>query len=61
MLTSFGTFWAGEGAGARWPAEDASLLGILALLLITSLLTVRVLRHRRGIAGATVAPSGSDA
>jgi uncharacterized membrane protein len=50
MLTSFGTFWAGEGAGAEWPAEDASLLGILALLLVSSLLTVRALRHRHALA-----------
>lgn len=34
MLTSFGTFWIGEGAGARWPGSDASLpilVGVFAL------------------------------
>src|SRR5207244_4658778 len=25
MLTTFGTFWAAEGAGARWPGGGASL------------------------------------
>jgi Ca2+/H+ antiporter, TMEM165/GDT1 family len=37
MLTSFGTFWIGEGAGAHWPASDASLLalvGVFALLTV---------------------------
>ena len=30
MLVSFGTFWAGEGVGIDWPAEDATILLILA-------------------------------
>ena len=25
MLTSFGTFWGAEGAGADWPGSDAAL------------------------------------
>src|SRR5204862_2735665 len=25
MLTSFGTFWAGEGVGIDWPGDEASL------------------------------------
>jgi Ca2+/H+ antiporter, TMEM165/GDT1 family len=30
MLTSFGTFWIGEGAGAHWPASDGSLPVLVA-------------------------------
>jgi len=45
LLSTFGTFWSAEGAGVSWPGEDGALLGILGLLLITSLLAVRVLRH----------------
>lgn len=30
LLTSFGTFWLAEGAGAHWPGGDASLLGLIA-------------------------------
>ena len=30
MLTTFGTFWGAEGAGATWPAGDAAILVILA-------------------------------
>ena len=29
LLTSFGTFWLAEGAGAHWPGGDASLLGLI--------------------------------
>ncbi len=45
MLCSFGIFWAAEGAGASWPGGDASLLGIIPLLLIGALLTVFGLRR----------------
>ncbi len=31
MLVTFGTFWAGEGVGVRWPGADLFLLGLLAL------------------------------
>jgi uncharacterized membrane protein len=61
LLTSFGTFWAGKGAGVSWPGDDASLLGILGLLLATSLTTVRLLRRRRGIARMSADPSGARA
>jgi uncharacterized membrane protein len=33
MLTSFGTFWGAEGAGAHWPGGDAALLAIIPVLL----------------------------
>lgn len=45
MLCSFGIFWAAEGAGASWPGGDASLLGIIPLLLLGALLTVFGLRR----------------
>jgi uncharacterized membrane protein len=47
LLTTFGTFWAAEGAGAEWPGEDAALAGILALFAIASFAAVRLLRRRR--------------
>ena len=58
MLTSFGTFWSGEGAGVSWPGGDAALLGILALMAIASLVAVRVLSHERDLAGLSPAQKG---
>jgi uncharacterized membrane protein len=46
MLTTFGIFWAGEGAGLVWPGSDASLIGLLAYVLATSAVLVSVLRRR---------------
>ena len=50
MLTTFGIFWAAEGTGASWPGDDASLPGVLAFVLLTSLGFVSVLRRRRRLA-----------
>jgi uncharacterized membrane protein len=47
MLTTFGTFWGAEGAGASWPGGDAAILGVLAFVLLLSLALVALLRHRR--------------
>ena len=55
LLTTFGTFWGAEGAGASWPGDDAALPAILALLALVSFLAVRALRDRRG------APAGARA
>jgi len=46
MLTTFGIFFAGEGVGVAWPGEDASLLGILAFILIWSLVLVAWLKRQ---------------
>src|SRR5436309_4677989 len=48
MLTSFGTFWGAEGAGAHWPAGDAALLAIIPSVLVLSLSLVAVLRRAAG-------------
>lgn len=52
MLTSFGTFWGAEGAGAHWPGSDAALLVIIPAMLLASLGIVRVLRRRLSSGGA---------
>ena len=37
MLTSFGTFWAGEGVGIDWPGDEASLAALIVLTVAWSL------------------------
>jgi uncharacterized membrane protein len=47
MLTSFGVFWGAEGAGARWPGSDLSLLVIVPSIAAFALIMVLVMRTRR--------------
>jgi uncharacterized membrane protein len=51
MLTSFGCFWVGEGAGVSWPGSDAVLLVIVPVVLLVSLAAVRVLRRQAPLSG----------
>jgi hypothetical protein len=46
MLTSFGTFWGAEGAGAHWPGGDAALLVIVPAVLVLAAGLVTALRRR---------------
>ncbi len=48
MLTSFGTFWGAEGAGASWPGGDAALLVIIPAFLVLALLLVAFARRPAG-------------
>ncbi len=49
LLSSFGTFWVGEGIGLHWPREDWSVPALVLAFLATALLSVRL---RRGQAKA---------
>ena len=55
LLTTFGAFWGGEGAGIVWPGEDAAILGLLVFVLAVALLMVAVLNRMR--AAATPSPA----
>jgi uncharacterized membrane protein len=57
LLTSFGCFWGAEGAGARWPGDELSLLGVIGFLGLLSFVLVRVLRRQP----SGVLPSGAEA
>jgi uncharacterized membrane protein len=47
MLTSFGTFWSGEGLGVMWPLSDVFLLILVATYLLASLLLVLWLKKTK--------------
>jgi len=40
MLTTFGTFWLGEGFGVEWPLSDAFLLILAAIYLVAACLLI---------------------
>ena len=51
MLSSFGTFWAAEGAGVVWPGADASIVGLLLVYGLASwgyVSWLRRLKQERG-------------
>ena len=50
LLTTFGTFWAGEGLRVDWPGNDLSLLWLGAVYVATALVLVRVVSDWRGSA-----------
>ena len=56
MLTTFGTFWAAEGAGAEWPGGDLALLPLLALYVVVSYALIRLARG-----SSTAAPEAQAA
>ena len=58
MLTSFGTFWGAEGAGARWPGNDAALLVVIPVVALVAAASIFWLRSRK--AAVTVSPLHSE-
>jgi uncharacterized membrane protein len=54
MLSSFGTFWGAEGAGASWPGGDAALLVIIpAMAAIAGAIVLWLRRGATVLARAT--------
>jgi uncharacterized membrane protein len=45
MLTAFGTFWGGEGAGAHWPGADVALVVLAPAIAVFALALVALLRR----------------
>jgi uncharacterized membrane protein len=58
MLTSFGVFWSGEGAGVSWPGGEAAIVGVLVFVTVLAFVLTGVLRSaERGGIDATRAAS----
>lgn len=45
MLTSLGTFWVGEGMGAKWPLDFVSIAGLIVIYFTASRLAVALTRR----------------
>jgi len=48
LLSGFGVFWIGEGAGFPWPGHDLAIIGLIAGFMIAALMAVQI--ARQGIA-----------
>jgi uncharacterized membrane protein len=57
MLTSFGTFWGAEGAGASWPGNDAALLVLVPVIAVAAACCIRWLRSRKTVTAVPAKPS----
>jgi uncharacterized membrane protein len=44
LLSSFGTFWAGQGIGVGWPGDELSLLWLIALYAGAGLVLLHLVR-----------------
>ncbi|HET9691832.1 MAG TPA: hypothetical protein VFP61_11820 [Acidimicrobiales bacterium] len=60
MLTAFGTFWGAEGAGARWPGNDAALLVLVPAIAVLGLALTAGLRRQGTPAARRPAPVASE-
>jgi uncharacterized membrane protein len=49
LLSTFGTFWVGEGVGVRWLGEDLALLWLLGVYGTASWFAVRWLRAQKPV------------
>ncbi|MFI1916209.1 COG4280 domain-containing protein [Nocardia sp. NPDC020380] len=50
MLTAFGLFWSGEGAGVEWPHTDAALLALVPIVAAAALAATFLLKQARATA-----------
>jgi uncharacterized membrane protein len=53
MLTTFGTFWAGEGVGVAWIGSDATLVALFVLFSVASLTAVWAVGRSRTAPAST--------
>jgi uncharacterized membrane protein len=56
MLTSFGTFWVGEGAGVHWPGDDLAIPVLAGFFTVVMLGSAALLRSQPAPAEEVAAP-----
>ncbi|HWG06328.1 MAG TPA: hypothetical protein VG271_15060, partial [Beijerinckiaceae bacterium] len=44
LLSAFGTFWFGEGAGMAWPGEDWTLVALVIGYFVAAMIAVQLCR-----------------
>jgi uncharacterized membrane protein len=49
LLSAFGTFWAAEGIGVRWPGSELSLLWLVALYAASGVVLLHRIRGWQGV------------
>jgi uncharacterized membrane protein len=52
LLSSFGTFWAGQGVGVGWPGSELALVWLVGLYAATGLVLLRLVRGWQEAAAA---------
>jgi uncharacterized membrane protein len=58
MLTSFGVFWVGEGAGVHWPGSDLMILVLVAVFAATAAVLSLAMRKSAPLRASVGAESG---
>jgi uncharacterized membrane protein len=58
MLTSFGVFWVGEGAGVHWPGSDLMILVLVAVFAVAAALLSLAMRRIGPVRQAVALRSG---
>ena len=64
MLTSFGLFWLGEGAGVRWPGSDLAipvLIGVFAAVTAAAVAVLKTQAPASAPPGAQLLPVEAEA
>ena len=59
MLTSFGIFWVGEGAGVHWPGSDLAIPVLVGFFIVVTLAYTAFMKTK--LPAPTVAPEESAA
>jgi uncharacterized membrane protein len=66
MLTGFGLFWVGEGAGMHWPGSDLAIPGLIGVFAVVTTLAIAYMRtlkvepSPRAVGPVNMTPEGTS-